>query len=261
MELILWYDMQMNDEMKVKADRKPWQSGRIEIIDALRGLCVVLMVAHHLLHNLVAFLGAPTWFFWNPVFDVLQPFFGGLFIMLSGVSSRFSRSNVKRGLIAFALAMAITLVTTLIGMPIAWGVLHLLGFSMVFFGLTHKLWDALPKAVPPMIFIIGIIGGAIATANISVVCPHEWMRYIVSIVGWRQWGFVSFDYFPLLPWLFVFLLGTWVGVYIKNGTFPKWFYESKVPIFPKIGRKALIVYIVHQPILYGLVIGIRALIG
>jgi len=234
-------------------------NNRIDIIDALRGFSVVLMVAHHLLYNLTAFLGAPWWFFSNPVFDILQPFFAGLFIFLSGISSRFSRSNIKRGLIALGLSAIITAVTSFMGMPIWWGVLHLLGFSMLFFGITYKLWDLIPKKVSPFIFVALIIAGAIATAQITIICPHPQMRYIASVLGWRQSGFVSFDYFPIIPWLFVFLLGTWAGIYVKDRALPEWFYEYKVPIFPKIGRKALLIYIIHQPILYGLVMGIRAM--
>ena len=82
---------------------------RIELMDALRGLAVCLMVLHHFLYDLCEFLGAPWWLFTNPVFDVLHYFFAGLFIFLSGISSDFSRSNLKRGAKAMALALGITL--------------------------------------------------------------------------------------------------------------------------------------------------------
>ena len=71
----------------------PSQRKRIDLIDALRGLAVLLMVFHHLMFDLVEFLGAPTWFFANPVFNFLHYIFAGVFIFLSGVSSQFSRSN------------------------------------------------------------------------------------------------------------------------------------------------------------------------
>ena len=236
------------------------QKKRIEIIDALRGLAVVLMVIHHLLYNLVYLLGAPKWLFTNPVFDILHYIFAGLFLFLSGVSSRFSRGNIKRGLIALALAVGISIVTFYMEMPIWFGVLHLLGFSMLFFGLTQKFWDIIPRKATPAIYITLIVAGTLARANIKLRSDNAIARILLSIAGWPQPGFVSYDYFPLLPWIFVFLLGTWVGIYIKERKLPNRFYEAKFPIFPAIGRKALIIYILHQPVLYGLVMGIKQII-
>jgi len=234
---------------------------RIEILDALRGLSVVLMVVHHLLYNFAEFLGAPWWLFTNPVFDILHYIFAGLFILLSGISSRFSRSNIKRGLIAIALAMGITAVTYYMEMPIWFGVLHLLGFSMLFFGLTRKLWDLLPVKAAPFIYIVLVVCGALARECLTLKSDNVWIGNLISVLGWPQPDFVSFDYFPLLPWLFVFLLGTATGVFIRDRKFPAWFYEVKPPFFPAVGRKALIIYILHQPALYGIVMGIKYLIG
>ena len=224
---------------------------RIQIIDALRGISVVLMVAHHFLYDCVEFLDAPGWLFSNPVFDILHYVFAGLFIFLSGISSRFSRGNIKRGIKVIIVAAAITLVTYLIDMPIVFGVLHLLGFSMLFFGLTRRLWDAIPKIAAPFIYIAAIVGGALATARIPLKSEYIWM------FGWTQPDFVSFDYFPILPWLFVFLLGTWAGYYIKENKLPGRFYKATVPFFPSVGRKALLIYILHQPVLYAIVMGVR----
>ena len=230
------------------------QKTRISIIDALRGLSVVLMVIHHFFYDCVEFLNAPRWLFTNPVFDVLHYIFAGLLIFLSGVSSMFSRGNIKRGIKVIAVAVAISLVTHYMDMPILFGVLHLLGFSMLFFGLTRKLWEAIPKTAAPAIYIAGIVGGVIATKNITLKSARIWM------FGWTAPGFVSYDYFPVLPWIFVFLLGTWAGYFIKESKLPNRFYEAKVPFFPSVGRKALLIYILHQPLLYAIVMGIRFMI-
>jgi len=234
---------------------------RIEIIDALRGFAVLLMVIHHALYNMAAFLGAPWWFYKNPFFDVLQIFFIGLFVMISGVSSRFSRGNVERGAIVIVIAVIITYVTVQMGMPIYFGILHLLGFLMIFYGLTRKLWDKIPGKVAPCIYIALIIGSALARSHFSPSPENPVLRDLVSVLGWRQPGFVSFDYQPVLPWIFVFLFGTWVGIYILEGKFPAWFYNIKVPVFPFIGRNALLIYILHQPVLYGITMGYLYLRG
>ena len=230
---------------------------RIEVIDALRGFAVVLMVIHHLLYDFVYILGAPKWLFSNPVFNVLHYIFAGLFIFLSGVSSRFSRSNLKRGLIAIAISAGISAVTYFMEMPIWFGVLHLLSFSMLFFGLTRKLWDMIPKIGAPVLYIILIVAGALAVNYLAPGSDHKLIQGVLWVFGWSQPGFISYDYFPLLPWLFVFLLGTWAGIYIAGNKLPERFYEKKIPLFPPIGRKALIIYVLHQPVLYGIVTGIR----
>ena len=254
--------------MKERKNRK----NRIQIIDALRGCAVLLMVIHHLLYNFVYFLDAPEWLFTNPVFDVLHYTFAGLFIFLSGVSSRFSRSNIRRGSIAIALALAISAVTYYMEMPIWFGVLHLLGFSMLFFGLTRKLWDiiqrmdgrnesTLRKYFAPFIFTILIVVSSLATANIKLLVENSFLRILISVLGWPQPGFVSYDYFPILPWIFVFLLGSQAGLYIVERKLPTRFYEAVFPFFPAVGRKALLIYILHQPVLYAVVMGIKYIIS
>jgi len=225
---------------------------RIVIIDALRGLAVSLMVIHHALYNMAVFLDAPWWFYRNPVFNVLQTIFIGLFIIISGISSRFSKGNIERGAIVFVVAVIVTYVTVRMEMPIYFGILHLLGFLMIFYGLTRKLWDKIPGKVAPCIYGLLIIAGIYALKSLSPSSDNLVVRDLLSILGWRQAGFINYDNQPILPWIFVFLLGTWVGAYIKDRKFPKWFYEVRVPVFPFIGRNALLVYILHQPVLYGI---------
>lgn len=231
---------------------------RIQSLDALRGFCVVLMCAHHFLYDLCAFLGAPWWLFTNPVLDVLHYLFAGCFILLSGVSSRFSRSNVRRGAKVLAVALAMTLVTWLgdrlslrfwgeeLGIGIYFGVLHLLGVCMLLYGLTRRFWDRLPGPVLPILSVLLLVPTARYVRGVT--CTE--LRFLFPL-GFLYEGFRSADYFPLLPWLFVFLLGTWLGGIIREGKLPAAFYSAQFRFFPKVGRHALLVYILHQPILAG----------
>ncbi len=223
--------------------------GRIESIDAARGLCVLLMVAHHFLYDLAAFLGAPWWIFTNPVLDVAHYFFAGMFIFLSGVSSRFSHSNIRRGLKVLCAALAITLVTWLMDMPILFGILHFLGFCMVFYGLVWRPLDKLPDRAAPVLYIVLLIASDVAV-NLANAAGSD-SRWLWPL-GIYYPGFESADYFPIFPWLFVFLLGTWAGEKIKAGVLPKRFYELNPRFLPAVGRKAFIIYLVHQPILYAI---------
>ncbi|MDR2571319.1 MAG: DUF1624 domain-containing protein [Oscillospiraceae bacterium] len=224
---------------------------RIELIDALRGFAVSLMVIHHALYDMAAFLDAPWWLYRNPLFDFLQYIFVGVFIAVSGVSSRFSRGNVERGSIVIVIAVIITYITVRMDMPIYFGILHLLGLFMLFYGLSRRLIDKIPRRVAPFLYIALIIITALMRGFYSPVSDNPVIRDLLSVLGWRQQGFVSYDYQAILPWIFVFLFGTWAGKYIREGRFPTWFYEMKVPFFPLVGRNALLIYVTHQPVLYG----------
>ena len=246
--------------------------GRIEAMDALRGLCVVLMCFHHFFYDLAAFLGAPWWVFSNPVFNVLHYLFAGCFILLSGVSSRFSRSNLKRGAKLLAIALALTLVTWLgevlgkkllgedLGILIVCGVLHMLALCMLFYGLTHKLWDRMPDWGMLVFCLLGTVLTAPLTNGVVIHDP-TYTRGFFFPFGLITESFYSADYFPLFPWLFVFLFGTWLGGKIRAGKLPERFYTWKCPFFPKVGRRALLIYILHQPALLLLTLGIGAVLG
>lgn len=232
------------------------QGKRIELMDATRGLALCLMVLHHGLYDLCAFCGLPWVWFYHPVLVLLHYIFAGLFILLSGISSNFSRSNVRRGLKALAVSLGITLVTYIIKMPVYFGVLHLLGSCMLLYGLTERFWRRLPAPVIPVLCGTGILCTARLVNGYPTEIPHLWM------LGLTTADFYSSDYFPLLPWSFVFLLGAWAGHYIRLGLLPRWFYEAKAPRLAAVGRRSLLIYVLHQPILYALtMLGLRVLKG
>ena len=229
------------------------QKKRIEILDALRGSAVVFMVYYHLVYDMVHFLDAPANLFTNDTMSFLQKFFACVFVLLCGVSSNFSRSNIKRGLETLGIAVGITVVTTLLDMPIVFGVLHLLSFCMLFYGVFHKLLMKTPKTVLLIVGVAGAVVSKYCIDNIAIDSEHLW------IFGWASDGFVSYDYFPLFPWFFVFLAGVWAGYYIKETRLPVWFYKAKVPVLSFVGRHSLGIYIVHQPVLMGITMLLRSL--
>lgn len=219
---------------------------RIQSIDALRGLCILLMVAYHFFYDLVYFLGAPSWIFGNPVFDVLQPFVAGIFITLAGVSSRFSRSNVKRGIKCLIVALAVTAVTLLMGSPVYFGILHFMGVAMILYGLTEKIWDKIPRRTALVLYLALTVATGVLRGVLNPIRQDG-----LWIFGFYTQSFSSSDYFPILPWIFVFLFGTWLGVLIREEKLPKKFYTINPPFFPAVGRHTLLIYVLHQPVLYG----------
>lgn len=225
----------------------PEKRERIQSIDALRGLSIIMMVFYHLFYDLVVYLGAPEWIFSNPVFDFLQIVFAGIFILLAGVSSRFSRSNLKRGFIILALAIGVTLVTYFFGAPDYFGILHFMGLSMIIYGLTFRFFDRVPEKPAPYIYILLIIVWKLLITVFPVSSPYLWA------IGIPSPNFTSADYFPLLPWFFVFLTGTWLGKLVRERRLPERIYTFKIPFFPAVGRHTLLIYLIHQPVFIGLV--------
>ena len=65
-------------------------------------------------------------------------------------------------------------------------------------------------------------------------------------------GFSSSDYYPLMPWFFLFCAGSFLGRWIKEGRAFHWVYTARMPFLEKLGRHTLLIYILHQPVLIAL---------
>lgn len=228
--------------------------GRIQIIDGLRGLSILLMVAYHFGYDLIIFAGAPPQLIDNPVLDVLQQFFAGVFIFLSGISCRFSKSNSRRGFQMLGVAIVITAVTWAIKLPVWFGIIHFLGTAAILFSLLRPVIDRIPRPLQLIIYI---------TLHLCSL-PFIGRRYDISWLWWlglRPVGWASADYFPLLPWFFIYLIGTLAGTYIVEKRLPERFYTQKVPFFAAVGRNTMFVYIIHQPVLYVLTLIVKGIIN
>ena len=81
--------------------------------------------------------------------------------------------------------------------------------------------------------------------------------------GFVYEGFTSSDFFPILPHLGWYMLGTVLGrtVYADKKTrLPGTFRESAIArFFCWCGRQSLFIYLLHQPVVYGLLELIAAL--
>ncbi len=241
------------------------KSKRIDLIDAARGLAILLMVIHHALYDAVYFLGAPSWFFSNPVFTPLSRFFEVVFILLSGASCRFSHSNIRRGLIFLAGAAAVSAVTYFIGNPVRFGILHLLGSAAVGFGLWQKIrarmrLPQISRRTADILRAALIICCAAAFALLwNPIYHHTYDFRWFGWLGFTYEGYFSSDWFPVLPWIFVYIAGNAVGLWIVEGRFPEKFYTTKVPFLAAAGRHTLWIYLLHQPVLYGITMIIAAI--
>ncbi|MDL2288322.1 DUF1624 domain-containing protein [Oscillospiraceae bacterium OttesenSCG-928-F05] len=235
----------------------PDTGGRVVILDTLRGVSILLMVIYHFGYDLMIYCGLPYYVLRNPLLDTLQTLFAGLFILLSGISCRYSGNNLRRGLQLLAAAFAVTGVTALTdylgitrGAIVTFGIIHFMGAAALIFWVLQRVLDRLPGPLLPILCAAGILATwAFLPARVDFG-GFFWL-------GLKGPGFHSADYFPLLPWIFVYLFGTWLGVFIRAGRFPPWFYRAKEPFFSACGRRTLIIYLLHQPALMGLTLLIR----
>jgi uncharacterized membrane protein len=235
---------------------------RIHLMDELRGFAVFCMVFYHAFYTLSFLLN------WQWCKDLLnffrpaEPWFAGLFIFISGIASNLSRSNLKRGVRLLAVALVVSAVTILVvpSEPIYFGILHLLSVAMILVGLTKKWLDKVPAWIgltvcaAGFLFTMYIYRGFLGVASIPLIpLPRSWYTtdWLMPL-GIYSPSFFSSDYFPIFPWLFVFLGGTILGRFASQGKFPAFTYRSRIPPLAFLGRHALVVYVLHQPIIYGI---------
>lgn len=218
------------------------------------------MVFYHGCYNLAEIFRLDFPFFYSWPMQFLQLLIAGDFIFISGAVSRYSRSNLKRGLQIFGCGMALTVVTAVVipGQIVRFGVLHLLGFSMVFFALTRKLLDRLHPTAGLLLCTAVFLGTYFAASGYigfpPLAAPLPPGLYATPFLFWLGLpgpGFFSSDYFPVFPWLFFFLAGSYCGVFLKQGRFPGWVYRPHVRWLSGVGRHTLLIYMLHQPVLYG----------
>lgn len=230
---------------------------RIHLLDEIRGFAVLCMIFYHGFYSLAILFELDWGMALLRFFMPAEPFFAGLFIFISGISSNLSHSNLLRGVKLLGIALAVSLVTFLAvpSQVIVFGILHFLSICMILFGLLRPLQEKIPLFFGIVLSIIlylctmqvsmGIFAFGIPLPD--MLYQTNWL----SPLGFHNAEFFSSDYFPLLPWAFVFSAGTFVGRWAAQGKFPQWMYPCRIPPLSWMGRHALILYIVHQPVIIG----------
>ena len=117
---------------------------RFDILDAWRTVVILLMLVYHFLYDLLIFGVITPQQMFSPRLNLMQKFICCSFILLAGASARFSRSNLRHGVIVLLAGAAVELGAAVAGQTIRFGVLMLLGWSMVLYHFTGKLLRKLP---------------------------------------------------------------------------------------------------------------------
>ncbi len=230
-------------------------NNRIHILDELRGFCVVLMVVYHALYTLSAQFMLPFALKMYTFFYPVEPLFAGAFIALCGFSCRLSRGNLRRGLLLAAVAavMAAALWIVMPSQIIWFGVLHCLAVCILLFAATKPLLDRVPPLVGAIVCAaLFALTWSVPTVHGGTFLTMPLPEALLDCKALFPVGFgrmYSADYFPLVPWLFLFLSGTFLGQFREK--LPAWCYRLHVPPLAWMGRYSLWIYLLHQPLIVG----------
>lgn len=240
------------------------KAGRYNALDTLRGLLLVNMVLYHALYDLVYIRGVPLGWYTGPVGYAWQQSICWGFIFLSGFCFRLSHHPLRHGLTVLGAGVLVSLCTGLV-MPaesILFGVLYLLGLAGLIQCGVWWLWARLK--LPPWPAWLGLSLSALAFFLTRGV-PQGYLGFqglrLLELPGWLyQWdwlavvglpgpGFASSDYFPIIPWFFLYLCGyfLWCLVGHKKRIMEK--LKPGLRPLAFLGRHSLVVYLLHQPAL------------
>jgi len=235
---------------------------RFDELDAARGIAILMMILFHTLFDLYYFSVYPVNVssgFWR-YFAMTT---GSLFLFIAGVSLSVSHARAERafagdvwapariagkflirGAGIFLCGMLITVVTWIV-VPqsfIIFGILHLIGVSIMlspfFFRFRGKNF---------------LIGAAVFLAGaLLLIFPHYGPFWLLPI-GIHPASFSTLDYYPLLPWFGIVLMGLGIGERIYPGgeqVFPAPAIPGPVRIpLTFMGRHSLLIYLTHQPVI------------
>jgi len=237
------------------------QTNRFWEIDVLRGVAIIMMIIYHLLFDLTFFGIYPIDLWSLPLQLFLYPI-GTMFLLLVGISLTISYSRaserltawqlrkkfILRGLFIFTGGMVITLATYLYLHQgyVVFGVLHCIGLSII---LAYPLIELRFSAL--FLGSVCIAAGVYLQALVTVDFP--WLLWL----GFIPRNFFTVDYFPLLPWIGVILIGIFLGQSLYQGhtrkfRFPDYSEKKTVRGMSFLGRHSLLIYFIHQPILLAL---------
>ncbi|HID44082.1 MAG TPA: DUF1624 domain-containing protein [Archaeoglobaceae archaeon] len=216
---------------------KEWK--RLEFVDLVRGVAVILMVVYHVFFDLDYFnkisLDSPFWYFF-------PRFIGGMFIFVSGVSlslarkkygSRIYAVSLKRSVKYLLLGLLITIATIPTGCYVRFGILHFFGVAVVLGSFFSKF--RLFSILSGILFVMA----EFAVRNIRF--DQEYLVWLGVMPDY----FCTLDYYPILPWLGIMFFGIAFGN-TSNLNF-------RIPDFlkpvTKLGRKSLAIYLLQHPVI------------
>ena len=234
---------------------------RFETLDSIRGVAVVSMVLFHLMYDInELFTGNAAWSS-QPLVHLWQRSICITFIIVSGFVWSYGKKHaIKRGLFLSAVGIAVTAVTLLFmpDAPIIFGVMSFFGCAVLLMIPFEKLLRYVNAyAGLALSLVLFLITENISYGSLTLfgqkLCTLPSMLYSSNLgvpFGFIPKGFFSSDYYPLLPWMFLYFFGYFLERAVAKSAFFEKIGHVKEPVFSFVGRHAVLIYILHQPICY-----------
>jgi len=253
--LAIWYDNMKGSVRPVFRFRRDryWE------VDAWRGFAIAIMVIYHLVWDLYGMAGWKInvyhgfWHYWQLV--TASSFIGLVGVSMSLRAGRMRQKGrvrfapfFQRGLVIFSWGMVISLVTWFYEPAgyVRFGILHFIGVAIILaYPFLRFRWLNL------------ILGVALLLIPEIIPWRHD--------IAWLEWlGMIrsphpAFDYFPVIPWLGVVLIGVFLGSMLypegkRAFSLPDWSHFASVRWLALAGQNSLLIYLIHQPILITILI-------
>lgn len=252
--------MQVQKIQQYKVQRQ--KAGRLVGLDTIRGITLLSMMLYHTCWDLVFLFGKKIPGYSGLGGYVWQQSICWTFILLAGFCWSLGSHHLKRGLIVFGSGILITFVTLLV-MPesrVIFGVLTLIGSCMLLLipmeKLLLKLRAEIGLAGSFLLFLLfrNVNTGYLGSGNWNILKLPDgfYENLFTTYLGFPQKGFFSADYFSLLPWFFLFLTGFYLYQLVQKNHMMEKLFSWRVPGFDVIGRHSLLIYLLHQPVVFGI---------
>ncbi|PNH20152.1 hypothetical protein B6K86_06070 [Lachnospiraceae bacterium] len=263
-----------------KREEKDFEAGchgRVQWVDRLRGMTLCSMMLYHGMWDAVYLFGfsAPWYERWPGA--LWQQSICWTFLLLSGFSYPMGRRQGRRGAEVFLAGILVSAVTA-VWMPeaaVRFGVLTLIGSAMLLWYYPHRLLEQRSQRCSMMGMWSGVCFSALLFFLFREAAqgylgfsrlpglrlpglrlpglrlPEAWYRSGFSTyLGFPMPGFYSADYFPLIPWIFLFSCGYFLSrIWECFGRPGRRYRDSKGHLFCFLGRHSLLIYLLHQPII------------
>lgn len=159
-----------------------------------------------------------------------------------------SRNNTKRAAKYAVAALVVWVATTLVSVDdsVNFGIIFCMAACTAIVALARPILDRVPAVWGITICLILFV----CTWSIpKAVYPIPYLAWL----GFPGPDFVSGDYYPLIPFLLMYLAGFFAARTAQkaNREAPAWAYANPIPALASLGRHALPFYLLHQPVILG----------